>query len=839
MSGRQHSEDSTDGSVGLEEFPNSGGDADENAADTFREPTLGVLVVSESLTITNCLQMRDDLTDLLGDPVGRPLPACHPVLTDQSTAAVKEAFETGEVVEFECVSGSSHHLAVNTIPREQSVLLHLRDASDYMRLRRELKQTRKTLGTLEDGIYILDEAFVITGVNDAVTEITGYNRDELVGAHASKLAGDETLSMATEILEQLRSEDSDVGLIESSIQGADGEPIPVETRFSSVTFPNGDRRRVGLVRDVRERKQNEHLLRALNRSARALLRADSEQAVCETIVDVAADIWPDVEVVAYSFDRENSRLDPLAAAGTEPESKAPGSAEWEAFATGMSDQEDVSAERPSQQTEYERGYQASTDKPTGRVIGENDEQSLEGEQLLASLETYGLLKVEFDSNTEPTAAVESAELLAANAVAGLERVARETELAAHRKELSEQNSRLQQARKFNDLLRRINGTLVEADTLSDVATAVCDHLVDAAEVEFAWFGETYRSSSGLQPVAVAGESDGYLGELSAVGIDPTDGPAGDASEPTIRAVSRGEPMFVPDTSAGLGDADWRERALVRGCQSIASIPIWYNDLTYGVLSVYANQQAAFDGVLGDLLADLGETIGNAINSLETKRSLHSQTQTELELRVEDRETLSARLSSALGEAIRVDGIVLDDERGSVVYLETEGDPAELASDVLAVDAVNMLDDGAVTRAAVTVNRQTLFARLVDYGATVDSFRADGGAIELTVQLPPSADVRQLVEALGGHYDQVELVSRRENSLGDSNDGNVWSAIEEQLTDRQYEVVRAAYLSGYFDWPRDSTGEEVAEALDITQPTFNRHLRTTEQKLFSTLFGDDQ
>jgi predicted DNA binding protein len=138
-----------------------------------------------------------------------------------------------------------------------------------------------------------------------------------------------------------------------------------------------------------------------------------------------------------------------------------------------------------------------------------------------------------------------------------------------------------------------------------------------------------------------------------------------------------------------------------------------------------------------------------------------------------------------------------------------------------------------------VTRPTVFDRLVDYGVTVERFRVAADTAEMTVVIPPSGDVRQLIEALEPHYERIELVSRRKKSVREEPTDSLPDAVGPELTDRQYEVVKAAYLSGYFEWPRDSTGEEVAETLDITQPTFNRHLRTTEQKLFAALFGDSE
>ena len=805
---------------------------DGEIADNFRPGTTGFLVVDSSLTVIGASGITGRLSELVVDRPDHEQAVLHSDIVDQITATTREAFETGEPVDHELTGKPDERLVVRALPIGDVAVLQLWDVTEYTGLARELKRTRQTLDTLEDGVYTLDEAFVITSINDAVADITGYSRDELVGSHASKLAGDETLSMATEIIEQLR--DSDVGLIESSIQSASGESIPIETRFSTVEFANGDRRRVGVFRDIRERRQHEHTLGALNKSARTLLRAEDTETVAETIVDVAQTVWPDATVVAYSFDTEHSRLVPVAAVGTESAPAGPGTDEWEAFATGTAVVSKGDGELPDSDNQQ---IDDSGTQPTGRVIQRDDDGSTAEDTLFASLEEYGLLQIEFGAHTSPNSATESVELLAANAVAALGRVEREAELSRRREALAEQNTQLERAREFNDLLRQINGALVEADSLGDIAAAVCDHLAGSDRISFAWFGETYRSDKGLNTVALAGDSDGYLDELSVIGTALREAPTGENAEPTLRVLGSGSQAIVSNVSAGLHESDWRERALVRGFQSIASVPIQYNDLSYGVLSVYANQPRAFDDILGELLDDLGETIGNAINSLETKRSLQSESQVELGLQIVDPETLSSRIATALGEPIEIEGVVPGDGDGSILYLTADADPTGLTEAVLSVEAVRALGDADDPRSAVTVTDRTVIDRLADYSADVERLRADADGIELTAVLPRSADVRQLIEALETRYANVELRTRTERASGTNGPGELPGSVSETLTDRQHEALRTAYLSGYFEWPRASTGEEVAESLGITQPTFNRHLRTTERKLFSLLFDE--
>jgi predicted DNA binding protein len=64
-------------------------------------------------------------------------------------------------------------------------------------------------------------------------------------------------------------------------------------------------------------------------------------------------------------------------------------------------------------------------------------------------------------------------------------------------------------------------------------------------------------------------------------------------------------------------------------------------------------------------------------------------------------------------------------------------------------------------------------------------------------------------------------------------------LEEKLTDRQRDVMQTALASGYFEWPRGSTAEEVADSLGIAAPTFHEHLRAGERKLIESFFAETE
>ena len=57
-----------------------------------------------------------------------------------------------------------------------------------------------------------------------------------------------------------------------------------------------------------------------------------------------------------------------------------------------------------------------------------------------------------------------------------------------------------------------------------------------------------------------------------------------------------------------------------------------------------------------------------------------------------------------------------------------------------------------------------------------------------------------------------------------------------LTDRQHEVLEAAYDRGYYDVPRGSSTAEVAAELGVDDSTVAEHLQRAEHNLFGALLG---
>jgi predicted DNA binding protein len=128
--------------------------------------------------------------------------------------------------------------------------------------------------------------------------------------------------------------------------------------------------------------------------------------------------------------------------------------------------------------------------------------------------------------------------------------------------------------------------------------------------------------------------------------------------------------------------------------------------------------------------------------------------------------------------------------------------------------------------------------LAEYGGVIRDASADADETTLTVEVPGEADVRSFVGRLQEMAPSLELVARRQHRRRDRTPAELSDRVRAELTDRQFEVVQTALSAGYFEWPRENDGGEVADRLGITQPTLNKHLRLAEKKTFGLLFDTE-
>ena len=128
-------------------------------------------------------------------------------------------------------------------------------------------------------------------------------------------------------------------------------------------------------------------------------------------------------------------------------------------------------------------------------------------------------------------------------------------------------------------------------------------------------------------------------------------------------------------------------------------------------------------------------------------------------------------------------------------------------------------------------------RIAELGGLPQTVRASDGEGRVVADIPPRYDPQTVIESFLEEIAGSEFVMKQEKSAVSSLASlpDVRHLLRERLTDRQFEVVEAAYSAGYYEWPRETTGEEVAAELGVSSATLSEHIHAAERNLLTLLF----
>ncbi|WP_159899387.1 bacterio-opsin activator domain-containing protein [Salinirussus salinus] len=567
-----------------------------------------------------------------------------------------------------------------------------------------------------------------------------------------------------------------------------------------------------------QHRKRERTLEFLQAAAERLESAETAGTVYETAVEVATDVL-DVEAVGvFRFDPEKNVLEPATVTALLREfygdtlTFGPGNGDaqvWQAYATGETRTFDYLAEA-------DRLANPDTDARSAVFVPLNEHGVL-----VAASRTPGTF------NTRERTLVD---LLASTATSALERVAHERAAREREATLSRQASRLERVEVAGRLVREVNRVLVRARSRAELEEMVCRRLTDEA-FAFAWIGSVPPDGDRVEPRAWAGDGAGYL----------DDAPLelnGGVGEPAARAAG-GEATCV-DVTDHLQRSEWARAAAERGFQSACAVPLTDRGVQYGALAVYATDPGAF-AEMGETLVNLGETVGYGINVAEARQGVLADRSTELELRIPGGEGFMNLVAATAGEPVSYYELTPDATGSTRLVFALTDPPVEelhaLEAGSVAVESLTEVNSGAEYVFRVTVAEGSVAATLLSCGAIPEDVVAHPGETTATVRLPQERDIREFVARVSDHYPGTELLARQEVDGPARTRRSFGTDVDAALTDRQLEVLRTAYESGFFESPRETTGSELAELLGVSQPTVTRHLREGQRRVFALLFDD--
>lgn len=363
----------------------------------------------------------------------------------------------------------------------------------------------------------------------------------------------------------------------------------------------------------------------------------------------------------------------------------------------------------------------------------------------------------------------------------------------------------------------VGEVLVESSDRSDIASGVCRVLAGSEAYDAAWMAGNERHRD---RIAVRHSAGGEPERLES--------PRG--ARIVRQALQTGRVIVGPDLSA----------PSETGTGKLGAIPVGDGQTENGVLVVQAGIANAFDTAERTALADLGRRIATALTATKRRQLLHGDTVLSLGFAYK-REDVFTDCSATLECPVTLEGFVPgeSDELACFVRLEGAEPQAALAcaddhADTTGARIVRRSEAEVVLE--VLVEPSTPLSVVSDQGGTVTDLHVESGRAELRAQFAPNVDVRGVVEAIGERYPSVELRRKQEKPRSETATPTLKNTLADELTERQRSVLRAALHAGYFEWPRGSTAEELADSIGVSSPTLHNHLRRAQKNLLEAALG---
>ncbi len=713
-------------------------------------------------------------------------------------------------------------LSVRPVENERgdlaSIVVEGLDVTEQVSLERDLRRSeelhRVTLNNMTDTVLITDESGEYTYVCPNVHFIFGYTAEEIhEQGTIDALLGEDLFDRAE------LAENGVLKNIECTATDKAGREHTLLVNVREVSIRDGTL--LYSCRDITKRKQREESLATLQDTAREFLYAETHQEIAQHVVDDAPGVLGIDACAVYMYDVDTNDLRPVvhSQAMTELNGPLPTVSASTETLPGYSFVDDETLVFDDVHTADRLGNPATDLRSTIHIpLGDHG-------VFVAGTDEVGA----FDAVQR-----ELADLLAATAEAALDRVSRESRLREQDRELQRQNEQLTALNRINTTIREIDQGIVQAETREEILHTVCERLTDHDRFSFAWVGSVDSAAETVEPRVWAGGEQGYL-DTRTVSVGTV------GTEPAGQTAASGGATMVANVAERLREDPWRSEALTRDFLSVLSIPLVYNDFTHGVLTVYAEERNAFGEMTQAVLTELGETIAAALSAVERKQALLAASVTRVEMVVEDSSFLLSRLASAADCTLSYRGSVQQSADGDRVFVSvTDADVAAVAETAAGLAVVNDVTEispdgagGGVLQ--LHLAEPFLAGELADHGAIFQDATAHPETTTLVVDVPDGIEVRNITQLLEETFSSVTL--RRKQTLETPAVQTLRERFLEKLTDRQLEVLQTAYYAGFFASPREHTGEEIADTLDISPPAFYQHIRGVQRKLFTTLFDE--
>ena len=261
---------------------------------------------------------------------------------------------------------------------------------------------------------------------------------------------------------------------------------------------------------------------------------------------------------------------------------------------------------------------------------------------------------------------------------------------------------------------------------------------------------------------------------------------------------------------------------------------------YGGLVIHARRPDAFGETELAAIEWFGDTISQAINAVENRRLVFANAVTEI--RIDCPDAPLQKVAEHASCRLNLESFVPTNDGSILVYCETpstsEGDVVAVAETVDGIEATRAIGEDPTDIVEFVITEGSPLFAFVDGMASLRKVHATEETCIVVAEIASGTCAVPTMDQIHEHCPGATLIAKREHDLPPADVPHQWTPSEDSvdaLTDRQCEVLEAAYRGGYFRWPRDSTAEEIAESLGISPPTLHKHLRRAQEQLCEELF----
>jgi len=367
--------------------------------------------------------------DLLGRVMWDEFPE---TVETQFPESFHEAMETGDPVAFDV-----YHKPLDTwfearaYPGEHGLSVFMQDVTERRRRKRKLDEHARVVEAVDDGVLVVDGDNHVASVNEAIEDALSTTREALVGEHVDRLhdlaaVDAQATTRLGQAIEAIRRGDTSFERFELAFQPETGEERIGEVRM--VPLDESRVRVAGVVRDVTDQREYEHVVERLHDVTRWLFQAEDAPEICSVATHATGELLDLPISGVWLIDDERGVMDPIAATagaheelGGLPQFTEGDGLLWAVYREGEPRLfEDVH--------EHDRRF--------------NEDTPLHAE-IIAPLGPHGVVMTgSLEAGAFDETDLELVSLLAENTTAALDRMDREQLLAERRASLEEQRERL-------------------------------------------------------------------------------------------------------------------------------------------------------------------------------------------------------------------------------------------------------------------------------------------------------------------------------------------------------------------------------------------------------------